>query len=521
MHAIVRVLLLVLVALPTAVRAQDATGAEQPTATEQRVEALLARMTLGDKLSLLGGVNIFDVPGLPNLGLPRLGTADGPFGIRAAGPATVYPGGIGLAATWNPVLVEGVGRQMGRDARARGKHFHLAPGVNLYRSPLNGRNFEYYGEDPYLAARTAVAFIQGVQSQGVSSTVKHWVGNNSEFMRHSSDSRIDERALRELYLPAFEAAVKEADVGAVMAAYNLTNGERMTAHERLNLGVLKGEWGFDGVLMSDWGATYDGLAAATAGLDLEMPGPRHMHPDTLRRFLETGLLDEATIDDKVRRLLRTEVRFGWPDRPQLDPGIPRDNPAGRVVALEAAIEGMVLLKNEGSTLPLEDNIGRVAVLGPNADPTPVVGGGSASVLPIEPVSFLDGITARLGAERVTYHPGLPDLQAAARATRFTTPEDEPGLRVEVFDGMALEGAPTSTRIDSFVDLGQPLDLAVIFSNPGGANLLALMPTGPRSIRWTGTYTPAQPGEYDFFVQQGGFSDAGARLYVDGEKLTDT
>ena len=510
----------ILVAMPLAVRAQDTSGAEHPAA-EQRVEALLARMTLDQKLSLLGGVNIFYVPGLPDLGLPRLGTADGPFGVRAAEPSTVYPGGIGLAATWNPVLVEGVGRQIGRDARARGKHFHLAPGVNLYRSPLNGRNFEYFGEDPYLAARTAVAFIQGVQSQGVSSTVKHWVGNNSEFMRHTSDSRIDERALRELYLPAFEAAVREADVGAVMAAYNRTNGERMTEHERLNLDVLKGEWGFDGVLMSDWGATHDALAAATGGLDLEMPGPAHMHPDTLRRFLEAGRLTEAAIDDKVRRLLRTGIRFGWPDRPQVDPGIPHRNPAGRVVALEAALEGMVLLKNAGATLPLDDGIRRVAVIGPNADPTPVVGGGSASVMPIEPVSFLDGVTERLGADRVTHHPGLPTLKAAARATPFTTPDGVPGLRADVFEGMALEGEPTSTRIDSFVDLGEPLDLAAIFSNPAGANLLALMPTGPISVRWTGIYTPEAAGVHDFFVQQGRFGGSGARLFVDGEKVADT
>lgn len=514
MRAIVRAALVCLVVLPLSV------GAQEPAEREQRVEALLARMTLDEKLSLLGGVNIFDVPGLPRLGIPQLGTADGPFGIRALGTSTVYAAGIGLAATWNPVLVEGVGRQMGRDARARGKHFHLAPGVNLYRSPLNGRNFEYFGEDPYLAARTAVAFIEGVQSQGVSSTIKHYVANNSEFRRHTSDSRIDERALREIYLPPYEAAVKEARVGAVMSAYNLTNGERMTEHERLNQDVLKGEWGFDGVLMSDWGATYNALAAATGGLDLEMPGPSHMHPDTLRPLIEAGRLSEAVIDAKVRRLLRTEVRFGWLDRPRMDATIPRENPVGRTVALQAALEGMVLLKND-DTLPLPTDVGRVAVIGPNGHPTPVVGGGSATVVPVDPVSFLTGLTERLGSERVVHHPGVPSLKTAARSSAFTTPTGEPGILAEVFDGAGLEGEPSSTRVDSFVDLGRPLDLGAIFSSPEGMDFAALMPTGPRSIRWTGIYTPTEAGAHDFFVQQGGFSGSGARLYVDGEKLIDT
>lgn len=515
MRTMLQVTAAALLALPLSAVAQ-ATGSE----VEQRAETLLERMTLDEKLSLLGGVNIFDVPGVARLGIPRLGTADGPFGVRAIGPSTVYAGGIGLAATWNPSLVERVGRQIGRDARARGKHFHLAPGVNLYRSPLNGRNFEYYGEDPYLAARTAVAYIRGVQSQGVSSTIKHYVANNSEFRRHSSDSRVAERALREIYLPPFEAAVREAGVGAVMAAYNLTNGERMTEHRRLNVDVLKGEWGFDGVLMSDWDATYDAVAAVRGGLDLEMPGPKHLHPDSLRPLIESGELSEALIDDMVLRRLRTEIRFGWQDRPQLDETIPRDNPAGREAALQAALEGMVLLKNEGGLLPLSPDVGRVAVIGPNAEGAVVVGGGSATVPPVRPISFLTGITERLGSANVVHHAGVPSLKAAARSTRFTTPDGEPGIRAEVFDGMEL-GDPSSTRVDSFVDLGRHLDLGAIFSDPDGVDLSQLAPTAPMSIRWTGTYTPEQAGVHDIFVQQGGFGGSGVRLFVDGEQLADT
>jgi beta-glucosidase len=188
-------------------------------AVERRVDSLLALLTPEEKIALLSGINFFDVPGNARVGLPQLGTADSPFGVRADGPSTVYPGGIGLAATWNTALAERVGGEIGRDARARGKHYSLGPGVNIYRAPQNGRNFEYYGEDPWLASRTAAAFIRGLQTQGVSATIKHFVGNNSEYLRNTTDSRIDERALREIYLPAFEAAVREADVGAICGDY--------------------------------------------------------------------------------------------------------------------------------------------------------------------------------------------------------------------------------------------------------------------------------------------------------------
>ena len=183
--------------------------------------------------------------------------ADGPVGVSNYGPATVF-GGIGLAATWDPELAARIGATIGQDARARGVHFMLGPGVNIYRAPMNGRNFEYFGEDPFLASRTAVAYIKGMQSQGVSATIKHFMGNNSEFDRHNTDSMIDERTMREIYLPVFEAAVKEAHVGAIMDSYNLVNGMHMTQNGFLNNDVVKKEWGFTGIMMSDWDATYDG-----------------------------------------------------------------------------------------------------------------------------------------------------------------------------------------------------------------------------------------------------------------------
>src|SRR5438128_11765850 len=186
-------------------------------------------------------------------------------------------GGISLEATWDPELAGGAGAEIGRDARARGGHFMLGPGVNIYRAPMNGRNFEYFGEDPFLASRIAAGYIEGMQSQGVSATIKHFMGNNSEFDRHNTDSIIDERTMREIYLPTFEAAVKEAHVGSIMDSYNLTNGAHMTQNGYLNTDVAKKEWGFDGIMMSDWTSTYDTAGAANGGLDLEMPSARFLN----------------------------------------------------------------------------------------------------------------------------------------------------------------------------------------------------------------------------------------------------
>src|SRR6185503_17970615 len=281
---------------------------------ERRIDSIINQMTLEEKLALLGGVDGFVIRDVPRLKLPRLKMADGPVGVRNFGPATAFAAGVTLTATWNPALAELVGTELGRDSRAKGIHFLLAPGVNIYRAPMNGRNFEYFGEDPFLASRMAVGYIKGVQSQGVSATIKHFLANNSEFDRHKSDSIIDERTLREIYLPTFEAGVKEARVGAVMDSYNLTNGQHMSQNKYFLTDVLKKEWGFDGLVMSDWSATYDGVEAANAGQDLEMPSGLFMNRDTLKAAIDQGKVSEETINDKVRRIIGTAIRFGWLDR---------------------------------------------------------------------------------------------------------------------------------------------------------------------------------------------------------------
>src|SRR5918912_2337952 len=287
-------LLSLLVNLFPAARAQAT--APQTQGVEQRVESILSKMTLEEKIDMLGGTDGFFVRDVPRLNLPKLKMADGPMGVRNFGPATAMAAGVGLAATWDPQLAERVGTEIGRDARAKGVHFLLGPGVNIYRSPTNGRNFEYFGEDPFLAARTAVGYVKGVQSQGVSATIKHFAGNNSEFDRHNTDSVVDERTLREIYLPAFEAAVKEARVGAIMNSYNLLNGEHASQHRHLLTDIARGDWGFDGLMMSDWFATYDGVAAVNAGQDLEMPFGANMNQKVLLPAVEQGRVKVETID---------------------------------------------------------------------------------------------------------------------------------------------------------------------------------------------------------------------------------
>ena len=255
---------------------------------DKRVDSILSRMTLEEKITYIGGINNFFIRPVPRLGIPELKMSDGPLGVHDYGPTTAYPAGIALAASWDANLARRVGAMMGDDARARGVHFILAPGMNIYRAPMCGRNFEYLGEDPFLASHIAVSLIQGIQSRRVIATAKHFMGNNQEYDRFNVSSNIDERTMREIYLPAFEASVKEAKVGAIMDSYNLVNGVHMTQNDYLNNQILKKEWGFRGILMSDWDSTHDGVAAANAGLDLEMPTGRFMNPQTLIAAVNEG-----------------------------------------------------------------------------------------------------------------------------------------------------------------------------------------------------------------------------------------
>ena len=474
---------------------------------DQRVSQIISQMTLEEKIDYIGGFDDFYVRAVPRLGVPELKMADGPAGVRNYGHSTAFPTGIALAASWDTALVQKVGEMMGKDARARGVHILLAPGVNIYRAPMCGRNFEYFGEDPFLASRTAAADIKGIQSQYVIATAKHYALNNQEWDRNRVSSDADERTIREIYLPTFEAAVRDAHIGAIMDSYNLVNGIHSTQHEWLNTQVLRKDWGYDGIVMSDWDATYDGVAAANSGLDLEMPSGKFMNRQTLLAAIQAGKVSPATIDEKVRRILTTAMRFGFFERPQTDSSIPLDNPAAHKVALEAARDSIVLLKNNG-ILPLNPKqLKTLAVLGPMADPASYGGGGSGLVQPFSSVSILSGVRALVGSGvNVTHSSGVPLVRTNFQQTAFTTTANgnTPGLKAEFFNNRDLTGAPALTRTDEHV--------AFDFEQSYAAG----QPKENFSARWTGYYTPTKTASFVFSVS----GDDGYRLWVDDELLID-
>ena len=498
------------------------TSSTNDPAIESRVNDLLVRMTTDEKIDLISGDTPFRTHAIPRLSIPYFQMVDGPVGAHIPAPTIAYAAGIGLASTWDPALAERLGHELGRDARARGAVFLLGPGVNIYRAPMNGRNFEYFGEDPFLAGRTAVGYIRGVQSEGVAATVKHYLGNNSEYLRYDSDSVIDERTLREIYMPAFEAAVKEAHVGAVMDGYNITNGEHMTQNRRLDLEVLKQQWKFPGVLMSDWTSVHDTAAAANAGLDLEMPFGEYFSREKIEPLLANGTISLSTLDDKVRRILRLAATFGWLDHPATDLSIPRYNLQGRDVSLQSALEGTVLLQNTGDLLPLDRHaVHTVAVIGPTAAQTLTTGGGSGEVVSFTTTNLVTGISNALGVDKKTlYARGMYSVDQLARLTQFSTARvgGRPGLTVEHYAQLNLQGPVQSTTVESLAIIPgsthrrpEEQEVNAFFSHKGSDFRVP-----PVSDRWTGFYTPEQAGPHAVFVH----TDGRFKLYVDDQLVFD-
>jgi beta-glucosidase len=402
-----------------------------------RLSGLLNTLSLEEKVSLLTGADFWSLPGHAGIGLRPVLTSDGPAGVRGQrwderDTALNVPAPVALAATWDPRRAELIGSLLAAECRRQNVDVLLAPTVNLQRSPLGGRNFEFLGEDPLLTAVMGGAMVRGLQQAGVAATIKHFVANDSETQRFTVDARVGERALRELYLAPFETIVREARPWVVMAAYNSVNGHTMTESPMLT-GILKGEWGFDGVVVSDWRATRT-LAAASAGLDLVMPGPAGPWGPGLASAVRQGLVSEAAVDDKVLRILRLAARVGalshgahdtvtaaperlpGPHRPggPARTGVPTQSAEPwtservRDVLRSTAAAGFVLTRNERSLLPLNPrSLRRIAVLGPNAAVPRTLGGGSATVFPPYRVSPLDGLRAALEPDvTVSYSPGV-------------------------------------------------------------------------------------------------------------------
>jgi beta-glucosidase len=500
---IIRILFILLLAtinVPMVLGDQSPVYRDKTAPVEARVEDLLRHLTANEKLTLIGGFQSSEIYGIPRVGLPAIVMADGPLGIRNGKPSTVYPATIGLAASWDSELAQEFGVSLGRDCRARGIHILLGPAMNIIREPQGGRNFECLSEDPVLAAKMAVAIVKGIQSQRVVATVKHYAANNQEANRMSVNVVLSERVLREIYLPAFRASIQQGGAWAVMDAYNRLNGSYCTANSWLNTTVLKKEWGFRGVVMSDWKATHDTLGAANGGLDLEMPKGEFLNASTLKPLIDAGSVSMATLDDKVRRILRLEFANGFFGREQTDSSILKDDPRSAAVALKGAREAIVLLKNEKQILPLDRaKMHSIAVLGASAMGNPA-GGGSSMASPFHYVSTLDGLRSAAGSKSNVKWLGLSADAIFQKLFPKTT-----------FDG------PLNLEIRNSWHEKDPLaqmPVAAIDHDWTDHPPTAVKRPDDYYMRWTGHITPKASGRYDFIAKTRG----GTRVTINGQQL---
>ncbi|MFD5831519.1 glycoside hydrolase family 3 C-terminal domain-containing protein [Lentzea sp. NPDC060358] len=488
-------------AVSTATATTTAT-AQQPVSPEQRVNGLLQQMTVDEEVTLLRGISaplghheVGYVAGVPRLGIPALRLTDGPAGVRDEQPATAFAAPVAMAASFDRDLTNQAGVLMGKETRARGYDVLYAPMVNIVRVPQGGRNFETYGEDPYLAGQLSASFVQGVQGQGVAAQVKHYAVNNQENDRTSASSNVDDRTLREIYLPAFEMAVKQGGAWSAMCAYNQVGHSYACEHFPLLNDILNDQWGFTGTVGSDYPATHSTVRSALAGLDQEFGGSTFYAG--LPGAVRSGELARSVLDERTRRVLRMLLRIG-----ALDPRpAPSFSPAEHAAfARRQAAAGTVLLKNDAGLLPLTNATTTVALSGIYADVAHTGGDGSSRVTPYPDftVKPVDALRARLG-NGLTYHVG-------ARREPFTVPAGAlTGLRADFYNNRGLSGTPVVSRTDSVIDFNW-----LTGSPAPGVN------EDNWSARWVGTLTAPATGTYQFALT----SDDGSSLYVDGRQVVD-
>jgi beta-glucosidase len=480
---------------------------------QEKIEKLLAEMTLEEKVSMIAGADFWHTVAIERLGIPAIKVTDGPNGARGAGargevPSACFPVGVALGATWNTELIGKIGESLADEVKAKDAHILLAPTVNIHRSPSAGRNFECYSEDPYLTAQAACAYINGLQNNGVGACLKHFIANDSEFERHSISSEIDERTLREIYLYPFMVAMEKAKPWSVMASYNKINGVYAAENAYTQMEILKGEWEFDGIIMSDWFGTQSTVDSANNGLDLEMPGPAKWMGDKLLQAVKDGEVDETKIDDRVRRLLLTIIKVGAMESPQLAVETTADTPEQRALIRAAASEAIVLLKNENSALPLASGkIKKLAIIGPNAKVARVMGGGSSHVRPYYEVTPFEGITNRAGDElQIEYAVGCSNhKQLPLISMNLLSTESAKGLfTVNYFNNQDLSGEPVYTETHHSSDIMW----TQVTPGPVDDNRF--------SARLSGTLTPDENGVYTFGLTSSGLG----RLYIDDNLLID-
>jgi len=450
----------------------------------------VADLTLEEKTRLLGGASTWRTHGIERVGIPPLKMSDGPNGVRGDGlgarrtAGIAVPVGIAVGATWDPELAGAVGDLLGNEARRKGAHVLLAPTVNLQRTPVGGRVFECMSEDPELTARLAVPLVQAVQAHDVAVTVKHYVANDTEVDRMTVDADVDDRVLRELYLRPFEATVVEAGAWGIMSAYNRVSGEHCAGNRRLLTEILREEWGFDGFVVSDWFGSHDTVASARAGLTVPMPGPSTIYGERLQAAVEAGDVDEALVDAQVEDLLRlmARVRVTERDSEQVEETV--EDPEERALCRRVAAAATVLCRNEGAVLPIAPGA-RLAVVGPNADDTRIMGGGSASLQPLPHRSLLEALQERAGT--VTFERGvrIDRLPPPLGELVLRTPEGEPGLRVDYRDGFDA-------------------DSPIVVSDTTPESMLRFFGSTPRGVdperfhvTVRGTFTPEHDGPHLF------------------------
>lgn len=477
---------------------------EAPRST--RVNDIVTKMTIEEKIDFIGGYNNFYIRGYKHLGIPEIRLADGPVGVRNYGKSTSYPASICLAASFDKKTSYNVGKAIALEAREKNAHMMLGPGMNIYRMPLCGRNFEYLGEDPYLVAQLGKEYIIGMQQQGIIANAKHYVANNQEFDRHHTSSELDERTLHEIYLPAFKTAVEDANVATVMTSYNPINGIHASEHNYLINELLKGKWNFNGFVVSDWVSTYNGVAAANAGLDLEMPSGNKMNKNVLLSAIESNTVKVETIDDKIKRILSVYERFGLLDNANLTSDSTPNPEYFQEVALNAARGGMVLLENKNSILPFKNDIKNIAIIGPNRNGV-TGGGGSSYVEPLRKVTLGQALNKEMPHTKIIESDGI--------FTGLPFPKDMfDNGNTYYYDERGLKRKGVKANYYLGKNLGSNKILTKYFDNFMLRNEILwnddLIPETNFSIRFETFFTPESSGYYIL----GAIGDDGYKVFLD-------
>ncbi len=487
----------------------------------ERVENLLSLLTLEEKASFLTGRDMWHIKGVERLGIPSIRATDCGHGVTVvldeegnySGCSTCFPTAVGQAATWNREMVQEVGAAIGRETRALGAAILLAPMVNIHRTPLGGRNYETYSEDPFLTGSMASSFIQGVQSEHIGAVIKAATANNQQTNQSQLSVEVSERTLREIYLPGFRIPVLESNPWGIMTSYNALNGEYTSASNHLINDIIKNEWQYPGFVVSDWRGTHS-LKALYAGTDLEMPGPgKILTKAAILQEIEQGNFTEEELDNRVGRILAAIIKSKSLDNDKSGLNAEWDTPRHHTIARKAAEEAIVLLQNKGSVLPLDiKDMKKVAVIGPNAREARLGGGGSASVTACRTVSPLDGIKKYcLDPVRILFEEGcgmkgdMPIIYSQYLSSMDGIHPGQ-GLKGEYFMGKELKGDPVLVRIDDKIDFSW-----------GWAAPCQEVDKGDYSVRWTGQVLPPVTGEYNIGVH---CTEGGVRFYLDGELLID-